>query len=193
MPDIERIDPVTDTEMPQPGRRRRRLLFGAVAAAAVAGGAALRWRHSFMPAGGSEGIDQLLWSQSFEKLDGTMLSLQTLRGSPLLVNFWATWCPPCVEELPMLDAFYQTRKPVDLQVVGIAIDQPQAVRQFLQTTPLSFPTVLAGLAGTQLTRQLGNSAGGLPFSLWLDRSGQLRQRKLGQLKAAEVQRWASEL
>lgn len=176
-----------------PGRRRRRLLFGAVATAAVAGGAALNWRQSATPAGESDGIDQLLWSQSFEKLDGTKLSLHTLRGSPLLVNFWATWCPPCVEELPMLDAFYRTRKPSDLQVIGVAVDRPQAVRQFLQTTPLSFQTVLAGLAGTQLTRQLGNSAGGLPFSLWLDRSGRLRQRKLGQLKAPEVQRWAAEL
>lgn len=174
------------------GRWRRRLLFSTVAAGAIAGGAAFNWRR-LSALHESASAERQLWSQSFETPGGTVLALQTLLGRPLLVNFWATWCPPCVEELPMLDAFYRARQPSDLQIVAVAIDQPAAVRRFLQTTPLSFPIALAGATGTQLTRQLGNLAGGLPFSVWLDRAGAVRQRKLGQLKADEVRGWAAAL
>ena len=75
-------------------------------------------------------------------------------------------------------------------MVGLAVDQLAPVQRFLQHTPLSFPVALAGFAGIQMSRQLGNEAGGLPFSVLFDRSGEIRQRKLGQLSRADLDEWA---
>ena len=113
------------------------------------------------------------------------------RGKPLLVNFWATWCAPCVEEMPMLDVFYRQQAANGLQVVGLAIDQPSSVRKFLQRTPVTFPIGLAGLEGTELTRVLGNDAGGLPFSVLFAADGSVRQRRIGRVSQADLRAWAA--
>jgi thiol-disulfide isomerase/thioredoxin len=107
-----------------------------------------------------------------------------------LVNFWATWCPPCVEELPLLDSFHQQQKDKGWQMLGIAVDQPSAVRQWLQRSPLSFPVLLAGLQGTEMSKSLGNRMGGLPFSLLFSAKGDVLERKLGQMHATDLQAWA---
>ena len=116
-----------------------------------------------------------------------------LRGRPLLVNFWATWCPPCVEELPLLSAFYTENKANGLQLVGLAIDKAEPVSRFLARSPVSFPVALAGMEGVELTRELGNAAGGLPFSVLFDAGGRLRERKLGQLHEADLTAWRAGL
>ena len=116
-----------------------------------------------------------------------------LRGRPLLVNFWATWCPPCVEELPLLSAFYTENKANGLQLVGLAIDKAEPVSRFLARSPVSFPVALAGMEGVELTRELGNAAGGLPFSVLFDAGGRLRERKIGQLHEADLTVWRASL
>ncbi|PRD66832.1 TlpA disulfide reductase family protein [Malikia granosa] len=160
--------------------RRRELLLGGGALAALAGLSACS-RGAEPPAA--------FWSQSWESPNGQPLAAADLRGRPLLVNFWATWCPPCVEELPLLDQFYQSRRAQGWQLLGLAIDQPSAVRAFLARRPLSFPIGLAGLGGTELSRELGNSNGGLPFSVLFDPAGRLVERKLGRLHAEDLERW----
>lgn len=162
--------------------RRRDLWLGASALAALAGAGL---------SGCSRGAEPpaAFWSQSWESPNGQLLAAADLRGRPLLVNFWATWCPPCVEELPLLDQFYQSRRAQGWQLLGLAIDQPSAVRAFLARRPLSFPIGLAGLGGTELSRELGNSNGGLPFSVLFDRAGRLVERKLGRLHAEDLERW----
>lgn len=162
--------------------RRRDLWLGASALAALAGAGL---------SGCSRGAEPpaAFWSQSWDKPDGQLLAAADLRGRPLLVNFWATWCPPCVEELPLLDQFYQSRRAQGWQLLGLAIDQPSAVRAFLARRPLSFPIGLAGLGGTELSRELGNSNGGLPFSVLFDPAGRLVERKLGRLHAEDLERW----
>jgi thiol-disulfide isomerase/thioredoxin len=125
----------------------------------------------------------------FETPQGQVLAMQSLRGRPLLINFWATWCPPCVEELPLIESFYRTHAPRRWQVVALAVDQPSAVRQFLARGPVSFPVGMAGLEGTALTRSLGNLSGGLPFTVVLGPEGQVRQRRMGRLTAEELAQW----
>ena len=132
----------------------------------------------------------MLWPLDFETPEGTTLAMQSLRGKPLVLNFWATWCPPCIEELPLLDAFYRENSPKSWQVVGLAIDQPSAVRKFLARTPVSFPIALGGLGGTDLGRALGNLAGGLPFTVVVGAGGDVLKRKMGRLTPADLAQWA---
>ena len=164
--------------------KRRDLLRGSGALAALASvGLVGCSRGSEPPAA--------FWSQSWESPGGQPLAAADFRGRPLLLNFWATWCPPCVEELPLLDQFFQSHLAQGWQVLGLAIDQPSAVRTFLANRPQAFPIGLAGLGGTELSRELGNSNGGLPFSVLFDPAGRLVERKLGRLLSADLERWQS--
>ena len=115
--------------------------------------------------------------------------MRSFHGKPLLLNFWATWCPPCVEEMPLLDRFFAENSGKGWQVLGLAVDQVAPVTRFLQHTPVRFPIALAGLAGTDLSRTLGNSGGGLPFSVVFDAAGAIAQRKMGQLAPQDLQQW----
>ena len=115
-----------------------------------------------------------------------------LRGKPLLINFWATWCPPCVKELPEIERFARDHA-TRVRVVGLAIDRLEPVQAFLKKLPLSFDIGLAGMAGTDLARSLGNSAGALPFSVLLDGSGAVVQRKLGETHYEELVSWTRRL
>ena len=169
--------------------RRAWLMMGGVAAAAAAGGAGFalwRYRESELE-GANSGA---LWGLDFQTPQGSSLPMASLKGKPLLVNFWATWCPPCVEELPLLDAFFRQHAANGWQVVGLAIDQPSAVRNFLRRTPVSFPVGFAGLDGTNLAKSLGNMAGGLPFSVVFSADGSIRQRRMGRLSQADLQQWS---
>jgi thiol-disulfide isomerase/thioredoxin len=169
--------------------KRRRLVLAAGGGAALAGVAAHLWRAGQAPVGvplgaAATGSQPSLWSLTLPQPDGTALPLASLLGRPLLVNFWATWCPPCVKEMPLLDA--QVRAHPPWQALGIAVDERAAVQQFLQRTPVSFPIVLAGFAGVAMSRELGNAQGGLPYSVLFDASGQVRHRHAGELNEAQL-------
>lgn len=173
--------------MPSPARRR--LLYAGVAGAAALGGAGFAW-WKFQPHALQSGAEEALWGMEFEKPGGGSVVMKSLAGKPLLLNFWATWCPPCVEELPMLNAFYREHVAKGWQVLGLAIDQPSAVRKFLARIPLEFPVGLAGLGGTDLGRALGNLTGGLPFTVVLGGEGRVLHRKMGQVTPQDLQLWA---
>ena len=177
---------VTSTIIPSPARRR--WLYGAVAAAASLGGAGLAWwKYSVKQP--DEGAAQNFWRMSFDTPAGDRLAVESFKGRPLLVNFWATWCPPCVEELPLLDLFYAENSSKGWQVLGLAVDRPAAVNDFLMRHPLRFAVALAGESGAGLSKMLGNVSGGLPFSIVLGADGTIRQRKLGKLTARDLSAW----
>lgn len=167
---------------------RRKLLMAGVAGAALLAGAGLAvWRlrpadESSDPAG--------FWSLSFPTPQGASVSAASLRGRPLLLNFWATWCPPCVEEFPLLDAFFRENSSKGWQVLGLAIDQPSAVRAFLHRTPVGFPIGLAGLEGTELSKSLGNRVGGLPFTVVFGADGNVRHRRMGRVSQDDLKQWS---
>jgi thiol-disulfide isomerase/thioredoxin len=184
---------------------RRTLTLGLVGAAALAGG--IGWslrRKSAAPAPANlavlpmtapaaaaasapEAVD--LWAQRYPRPEGGELVLANLRGKPLLINFWATWCPPCVREMPLLDSHAKAYSAKGLQLIGLAVDGPTPVREFLLKTPVSFPIGLTGFGGTELARSLGNASGGLPFTVLFDPKGQVVQTKLGETHADELQGW----
>jgi thiol-disulfide isomerase/thioredoxin len=169
--------------------KRRTLWVGGAALAAGAAGAGLALWQTRDAAGGDLPDD--FWTLRFEQPDGGTLALGQRRGQPLLLNFWATWCPPCVTEMPMLDAFHRAQQARGWQVVGLAVDSPTPVREFLRERPMGFAIGLAGMTGVDLTRRLGNTNGGLPFTLVVDRSGRGVQRKLGALQQRELDAWAA--
>ncbi len=146
-----------------------------------------------MPAsGGGEGAGAGLWAQTFEQPAGGRLEMSALRGRPLLLNFWATWCPPCVREMPLLDSFYRQQRSNGWQVVGLALDSAGPVQDFLRRIPVAFPIGIGGAGGMSLVRSLGNAGGQLPFTVVFDRQGSVQQRKLGIVEAADLARWGAQ-
>lgn len=170
--------------------KRRQWLVGlGVAGAAAAGGVALAWWQRPQMAKTPDAPVAAFLHQSFPLVEGGTLSLAEFDGQRLLVNFWAPWCAPCVEELPMLDAVHRVHRARGWRFLGLAADRLEPVQRFVQTSPVSFPIALAGFAGIQWSKQLGNESGGLPFTAVFDRAGRMQLRKLGQLSRSELDGW----
>jgi thiol-disulfide isomerase/thioredoxin len=174
-------------------RATRRALVG-IGVLAAAGGAWWYGRQASTPpsADAMEPAAAGLWELRLPRPDGGELVLAEFRGRPLLINFWATWCPPCIKELPEFDRF--ARSHVDrVRVVGLAIDSLAPVQDFLKRQPVSFAIGLAGFNGTDLARNLGNSSGVLPFTVLLNADGVVAQRKIGETSYAELESWSGKL
>jgi thiol-disulfide isomerase/thioredoxin len=172
-------------------RSRRQLLVGAGLLAAAAG-TAYAWRKTrhndpavvIQPPEG-------FWSQEWETPQGgSKIQLESYRGKRVLINFWATWCPPCVDELPLLNDFFAKNSPNGWNVLGLAIDKPSAVLSFYKHTPLAYPVGMAGLSGRPLMEQFDNPSGALPFSLVLGAEGVVLRRKLGKLTSPDLEAWS---
>ena len=133
-----------------------------------------------------QGSTYPLSGYTFDTPEGGSLDLGALKGKVVVLNFWATWCPPCVEEMPELDALYPELKAQNIEMVGIAIDSPSNVDQFLRTTPVNYPIVLAGMTGTELGKSLGNTQGGLPFTVILTDDGKQILAKAGRIQMEEI-------
>jgi thiol-disulfide isomerase/thioredoxin len=114
-------------------------------------------------------------------------SLEQWRGSVLVVNYWATWCAPCREEIPVFVRLQERYGSRGLQFVGIAIDQPDKVADFAREFGINYPLLLGGVEAIELLRQVGNRAGVLPYTLVIDRKGNLVSRESGGLKEARLE------
>ncbi|CRD57970.1 TlpA family protein disulfide reductase [Stenotrophomonas indicatrix] len=115
---------------------------------------------------------------------------ERFRGRPLLVNVWASWCGPCVEEMPELARFAERQGAHGVQVLGLALDTPDGVRDFLQRVPVDYPIVLDTPGPRDASVQLGNAQGLLPYSVLFDAQGRMVKAKLGPFAHGEIEGWA---
>lgn len=180
---------------------RRLLVTGGVAGAAAAA-AGLAWQRLSEARRLEEqaAVDRDtagFWGLSFptpeDQPEPRRLAMADFRGQPLLLNFWGTWCPPCVKEMPELDRFAREHAAQGWRVLGLAVDNPRAVREFLKRTPVSYAIAMAGFDGSELARRLGNAQSGLPFTVAFDRRGRIARMKPGETDAAELAGWAREI
>lgn len=114
------------------------------------------------------------------------------RGPLTVVNFWATWCAPCIEEMPELSRVHQDMAPHTAKVIGLAVDSPSNVKDFLEQHGVSYPILLVGGAGTELAKRLGARIDALPYTVLIDDKGIVRHQKLGRIKEEELRSWLKE-
>jgi thiol-disulfide isomerase/thioredoxin len=163
-------------------------LFAAVAAAALAAGLLLHpWNRAGPPAQPPATAAGLMQA-ALPDLTGQAQPLSQWKGSVLVVNFWATWCAPCREEIPALIQVQDKLGPKGLQIVGIAIDQAERVKPYAAQMGINYPILVGELDAMDLVQQAGNQLGGLPFTVILDRSGKPVRSELGGLNQEKLER-----
>jgi len=164
------------------GRREVLALAGIGAAAAAAGAlVGALGRQS------SNGAAALL-AYPFQDLEGRPTRLRDWSAGVLLCNFWATWCAPCREEMPLLVAARREHAAKGLEIAGIGIDQASKLKSFARDFGVDYPILVAGADSGDLLRALGNNAAALPYSVVLDRERRVTYKKLGAWSKAELER-----
>jgi thiol-disulfide isomerase/thioredoxin len=122
-----------------------------------------------------------LFTSNLIDANGNAQNLNQYRDKILVVNFWATWCPPCREEMPELSQLHQTYQNKNVMVLGIAIDEPALVKEFLQTSPVSYPVLITENTGMDLSSQLGNDKDVLPYTIVIDTQGKVVKTYFGRV------------
>jgi thiol-disulfide isomerase/thioredoxin len=129
-----------------------------------------------------------LLANSWTKPDNTVVNTAEWQNRVLVVNFWASWCPPCVEEMPALSDLQDEFASKNVLFVGIGIDTPSNIRQFLETTLVSYPIVMGGLQGSKIGKALGNTQGALPYTVVINAKGKVANTKLGKINEDELRK-----
>jgi thiol-disulfide isomerase/thioredoxin len=127
-----------------------------------------------------------LFASSLDDVDGKPHPFAVWQGKTLVVNFWATWCPPCREEMPAFSRLQDRYAAQDVQFVGIALDVTASVRAFARQYPVSYPLLVAGSGGVELARQLGNASLSLPYTLVVSPGGDVPLVQLGPLAERDL-------
>jgi peroxiredoxin len=165
------------------GSKRRWWLIAGAGLLALGAGAFIA-RGAFSPA--APEAPSVLLGVALPDVEGREQRLDQWRGQVLVVNFWATWCAPCREEMRDFIATQNADGPKGLQFVGIAVDQVDKVRQFAQDIGLNYPALIGGFGAMELSRTLGNDVMALPFTVVLARDGRIAHTQLGPLSQAKL-------
>jgi len=120
-------------------------------------------------------------------LKGTSRSISEWDGKVILVNFWATWCPPCVRELPAFIQLYETYQDKGFTIIGVALDNKQDVIDFVDPMGVKYPILLGDQKGIKLTQEYGNRLGVLPYTVVIDRNGRIVERHRNEMSYEEAE------
>jgi len=123
---------------------------------------------------------------SLPDLSGKQRNIKEWQGKILIINFWATWCPPCLKEIPEFIKIQDEFADMGLQFIGIAIDEKSAVEEYLNTLAINYPQLIAGDTGITLSHQLGNIVNAVPFTLIVNQQGQIIHRQPGELSREKI-------
>ena len=133
------------------------------------------------------GNERIVMSDFFlENIEGETISIVEFRGEKTLINFWATWCRPCRKEMPMLNGVFLSQDPSDFSVVGIAIDKPEKVKQFVAELGIDFPIMVGQSEAYDVMKDLGNEALTLPYTILIDEEGEVVWSKNTELKHSDM-------
>ena len=169
----------------------RNTILTLVALFALAAGYLLN-RGQFDSAQDAQAVEEL-FALSLEDGGGRAQAMKQWQGKLLVVNFWATWCPPCLEEMPGFSRLQNKLAANGVQFVGIGIDSPEKIRQFTSVTPSAYP-LLIGAPGTfAVARKLGDRSDSLPFTLVIDTKGEVRAAKLGLWNETELESFLAKI
>ncbi len=131
--------------------------------------------------------ERIVMSDFFlENMEGETISIVEFRGEKTLINFWATWCRPCRKEMPMLNGVFLSQDPSDFSVVGIAIDKPEKVKQFVAELGIDFPIMVGQSEAYDVMKDLGNEALTLPYTILIDEEGEVVWSKNTELKHSDM-------
>lgn len=162
--------------------RRQWLIASAAAISAAAGGVLIR--RKWLP-GEPDAADRLR-TMSLPDLDGKPQALHQWRDKLLVLNFWATWCEPCRDEIPALVAA-QTAYAKSVQIVGISVDSTDKIRQFIEPFKINYPLLIANLGTLEWMRELGNKSGALPYTVFVTGGNIIVSRHLGALTQSQLE------
>jgi len=129
-----------------------------------------------------------LYASSFVDKMGTPQPISQWRGKILVVNFWASWCPPCLEEMPSLNQFHQQYQAKGVQVMGISTEDINALKKFEQQLKLDYPILAGDAEAMSLAQSLGNDRSILPFTVIIDKSGKIAQIVFGKLEKTTLEK-----
>jgi thiol-disulfide isomerase/thioredoxin len=166
-------------------RRGALIAMGAVAGALALGAGVVYRRRQDDPAATGADASTLL-ALVLPDASGKEVALAQWRGRVLFVNFWATWCAPCREEMPEFIRAQAEHGAKGLQFVGIGIDEAAKIQQFATEIGLNYPTLVGGYGAMELSRTLGNSVMALPFTVVVGRSGRIQHTQLGPLRSEQL-------
>ena len=135
-------------------------------------------------------IGDALPAITLPNLEGQTIDLRSYAGRPLLINVWASWCGPCIKEMPELDRYARAQGEDGVQVLGLALDTPEGVRDFLTRVPVAYPILLDSPGPADASVWLGNAKGVLPYTVLVDAGGKIRKQKIGPFVEGEIEGWA---
>jgi thiol-disulfide isomerase/thioredoxin len=167
--------------------KRNWLLFTVIAIVFAAIGAYFGVQYH-APVASHPSVTARLFAQALPDAQGQSHPMSQWQGKTLIVNFWATWCAPCVEEMPELSVLQNEIAAKNGQIIGIGIDSAVNILEFTAKYKIAYPLYVAGMSGTELSRAFGNQAGGLPFTVLIAPDGKIKKTYLGRLKLEELRK-----
>ncbi len=168
--------------------KKTTLTFAAVMILAALAGWYFGWQRQDSGKEGNAAV-ATLFSQKFDDALGQHYQLSNYKGEVLVVNFWATWCAPCVKEIPELSRLQVETSGQHVQFLGIGIDSQANIADFQKKLNPGYPLLVAGAGASELLQSFGDAAGGLPYTVVVDKKGVVRATKVGAVDIEELRQW----